>query len=86
MACKLVVQKLRQCLEPNLAAEFSRRIETDAVTNTLSMKKLSNVLLRVSHLMPETTWSSGEQTVAELQYGTKKVKCTKCNKIDHTAA
>ena len=36
--------------------------------------------------MPETTWSTGEQTVAELQYGTKKVKCTECNKIGHTTA
>ena len=86
VACKLVVQKLRQCLEPNLAAEFSRRIESDAAANTLSMKKLSNVLLRVSHLMPETTWSTGEPTVAALRYGTKKVKCTKCDKVGHTAA
>ena len=83
VACKLIVQKLKEALETNLAAELSRRIELDAAGNNLTMKKLADVLLRISHLMPETSWS---HTVAPVSNNTSSSKnCTICGKSNHTA-
>ena len=83
VACKLIVQKLKEALETNLAAELARRIELDAAGNNLTMKKLADVLLRISHLMPETSWS---HTVAPVSNNTSSSKnCTICGKPNHTA-
>ena len=92
--CRLMVQKLQDSMESAHQAEFEKRLDEDMTEGTLTMKKISFSLIRVSKFIKKTQSSMNVIEQGDLRgaFGTSQVyvvsrgqlNCGTCGKRGHT--